>query len=69
MKVFSERIKDLRTEKGISQEEIALQLGITRSAYSNYEQGIREPSYDVLVKICSLFEVSSDYLLGLTDSY
>ena len=68
MNVFHERIKELRLEKGLSQGDVALKLEVTRSAYSNYEQGIREPSYDILAKLCLLFEVSADYLIGLTDN-
>lgn len=61
------KLKQLRSEKGLSQKEIAKIIGVSVSAYSNYEQGIREPSYDILIKIAQYFEVSTDYLLGLED--
>lgn len=48
-------------------KEVAKEIGISLSAYSNYEQGIREPSYDILKKICDYFEVTADYLLGRED--
>jgi len=64
---MNEKLKLLRKEKGVSQKVVAKALGITLSAYSNYEQGIREPSNDILIKLCKYFNVSSDYLLGLTD--
>ena len=64
---MNEKLKLLRKEKGISQKVVAKALGITLSAYSNYEQGIREPSNDILVKLCKYFCVSADYLLGLED--
>ncbi len=69
MNIFHERIRELRIEKGLSQGDVAKQLGITRSAYANYEQGTREPSLDCLVSICKFFDVTADYLLGLSDSY
>jgi len=64
---MNEKLKSLRREKGVTQDEVAKELGITKSCYSNYEQGLREPSYAILVKICKYFDVSSDYLLGLSD--
>ena len=49
------------------QKDVADAIGVTVSAYSNYEQGIREPSYSVLILLCKFFNVSSDYLLGIDD--
>ena len=46
---------------------VANAIGVTLSAYSNYEQGLREPSYDTLKNICKYYDVSADYLLGLED--
>ena len=64
---MNKKLKLLRNEKNLSQKQVAEQLGITVSAYSNYEQGIREPSYDILIKIAKLYNVTTDYLLGLED--
>lgn len=64
---MKEKLKQLRKEKGLSQKIVAEALGITLSAYSNYEQGIREPNLQILVSICKFYDVSSDYLLGLED--
>lgn len=64
---FANKLKLLRLQKGLSQKEIASILCITPTAYSNYEQGIRFPSYQIIIVICKLFNVSSDYLLGLED--
>ena len=69
MNTFSERIKDLRIEKGLTQKQVAEAIGLTKNALGNYEAGIREPSLDVLYKLCDLFEVSADYLIGRVDSY
>ena len=64
---MNKKLKELRLEKGLSQKVIAKALGITLSAYSNYEQGIRTPSIETIKKICEYYKVSSDYLLGLED--
>ena len=66
---MSNRIKNLRKSCGLSQQTVAERLGLTRAAYANYEQGIREPSVETIKKICIFFDVSADYLIGLTDSY
>ena len=63
--MISERLKQLRKEKNISQKTISNAIGITLSAYSNYEQGIREPAIEIIIKLCKYFEISADYLLGL----
>ena len=63
--MINEKLKQLRKEKGVSQKEISSAIGITLSAYSNYEQGIREPSIDIIIKLCKYFDVGADYLLGL----
>lgn len=57
-------LKELRTKHGYTQNEIAKILGISRAAYTNIENGKREPDFDTLNKLCDIFNVSSDYLLG-----
>ena len=64
---YNERIKNARLNKGLSQEEVAKSLEITRGCYAHYEQGIREPSIDLIKKLCILLDVSADYLIGLSD--
>ena len=66
---FVKRLRELREEKGITQEKVATHLGVARTTYSNYEQGLREPPINTLVKMSDLFDVTVDYLLGLTDEY
>lgn len=66
---MSEKLKELRKQKGVSQRKVAEAIGVTLSAYSNYEQGIREPSNQILINLCKYFDVSADYLLGLKDEY
>lgn len=62
---MNEKLRQLRKEKGKTLKEVASELGVSLSAYSNYEQGTREPSYDVLKKLCEYYNVSADYLLGI----
>lgn len=65
MEKFSERLKELRHLNGLSQQDVANSVGITRSAYANYEQGTREPDLFTLKKLCLLFEISADFLLNI----
>lgn len=66
--MFGSRIKNLRNAKGLTQEELAKQLGISRSALSLYELEKREPDIDTFKKIASFFGVSTDYLNGSTNN-
>ena len=61
------RLKELRIENSLTQQQVAKIMGITRSAYSNYENGLRMPEMETLKKLCVYFKVSADYLLGLED--
>ena len=58
------RLKLLRKQKNISQIELAAYLNMKSSAISRYESGIREPDINVIIKIADFFGVSTDYLLG-----
>ncbi len=62
-----ERLKLLRKELKKTQTDIANVLGITVSAYGNYELGQREPDNANLIKLAKYFGVSTDYLLGLSE--
>jgi transcriptional regulator with XRE-family HTH domain len=64
---MKEKLKLLRNQMGVSQKDVAKAIGITPSAYSNYEQGTREPSIQILINLCKYFDVSADYLIGLED--
>lgn len=66
--VFRERLKILRKEKGYTQKEIAERLGVTRPRYVNWELGVSRPRCKMLLKIARIFNVSTDYLLGVRDS-
>ncbi|EJO5347287.1 helix-turn-helix transcriptional regulator [Clostridium botulinum] len=65
--VFKDRLKGLREDRDLTQDQIADVLSITRSAVANYETGIREPDIALLVKISDYFNVSLDYLLCRTN--
>lgn len=65
---FPLRLSDLRKEKKLSQKEAAADLGISQALLSHYEKGIRECGLDFLMRASSYYDVTSDYLLGLTDS-
>lgn len=60
-------MKDLRRNRNISQTELAKHLGVSKSVISSYETGVHFPPYDILIKIANLFDVSTDYLLGVPD--
>lgn len=61
---FGKRLKELRTNSGLTQGELAEKLSLTKSVISAYENDIRLPSFDVLLALSRIFKVSTDYLLG-----
>lgn len=60
------RLAFLRDQRGLTQEELATSLGISRAALSHYEKNRREPDTETLGKVADLFQVSIDYLVGRT---
>ncbi len=66
--MFSERLRRLRMEKGITQKELADRLHISRSTIAGYESLGKEPDGEKLCALADFFGVSVDYLLGVTDS-
>ncbi len=65
MKIFAERLRELRTEKGLSMKQLAIALKTTDAAISNWENDINEPKITYLKVIAIYFGVTTDYLLGL----
>ena len=61
------RIKQLRTEKGMRQTELAKILKIGQATMSNWETGRSEPDYDALIEMSEIFGTSIDYILGNSD--
>lgn len=64
--MFKDRLKELREDRGLTQDEMADILKVSRSQMSNYETGKYEPSIDTLIFLADFFNVSLDYLLGRT---
>lgn len=58
------KLKEYRLRMGVTQNQIAFRLGMTQQTYSRYENGVNEPSIEILVKIADYFQVSIDDLLG-----
>lgn len=64
---FGSRLKKLRTEKNFSQKQVASDMGISITTISQYESDSRFPNKEMLKRLCKYYQISSDYLLGLTD--
>ena len=64
---FSERLKELRTERDMSQMDLALATRISQSAIAKWELGKTEPTASALIALSEFFGESTDFLLGLTD--
>ena len=63
MNVVSESIKKLRKEKGMTQDELAEKLCVTRQAVSNWEMGKTQPDVDTLTKLAEVFDVSVEQII------
>ena len=68
MSIFADRLKDCRKKTLKTQREVSSGLGLTETGYQKYELGYREPNHEITVKIAKYFNVSTDYLLGLSDN-
>ena len=64
---YYRRIRDLREDKDLTQQQVSEYLGMKQSQYSRYERGHRDIPTDVLIRLAFLYDTSTDYLLGLTD--
>lgn len=67
MSVFSNRLENLRIQKGWTKTYTGKKLGLALTTYANYEYGEREPDFDMLKQIATLFDTSTDYLTGKTN--
>lgn len=63
---FGLKLKNLRKEHNLTQQELAIKIGVSASAVGLYEQERREPDNETMVKIAKCFDVSVDYLLGFS---
>lgn len=66
---FNIRLKQLRQKHKLTQSELAEILGLKPTAVSNYESRRNEPSFEKLIALSRYFDVSCDYLLGISDAY
>ena len=66
--LYIERIKQFRQEHDISQAQVSRMLGITQQQYFKYEKGINELPIRYLIAICKAYDISADWLLGLSDT-
>lgn len=64
--MFGQKLKELRKKNLLTQVALGQKIGVSPSAIGMYEQGHREPDYHTLLKICDLFNVSTDYLINTT---
>ena len=65
--IFAKRLKEIRINKRFTQEYVAQLIDVSRSTYSNYETGFREPSIQIINRISDVFDVNVDWLFGRTD--
>ena len=65
---FAKRLQEARKRKHLKQREVAEYLQITPRSYQQYEGGVRRPNYETLVTLAIYLDVTTDYLLGLSDT-
>ena len=65
---YTERIEYLRECKELTQKDVAEFIGVKRTQYWRYEKGLNEMPLKYIEKLCKLYSVSADYLLGMTDN-
>ena len=66
--ILSDKIKELRLKSGLSQAEVARRLQVTRSSVNAWEMGLNVPTTQYIVELSKLFNVSSDYILGIENN-
>lgn len=64
---YTKRIRDLREDHDMTQEQIAKILGTSQTMYARYERGANEMPLHHLLTLCRFYRVTSDYILGITD--
>ena len=64
---YIRRMRDLREDADLTQREVAAILGTSQTMYARYERGANELPIHHLLKLCALYKVSADYILGLSD--
>ena len=64
---FGQHLKELRKAKGVTQKQLAIDIGASERGIQQYELGARKPTYDMLIALADYFNVSLDYLVGRSD--
>ena len=62
------RLRDLREDMDLTQDDLIKILKMHKTTYTNYEQGKREPPFELIIKLAKLYNVSIDYIAGLTNT-
>ena len=62
--LFEELLTELRESHGLTQDDVANAVSVTRAAYGNYESGARRPTYETLIRLARFYGITTDYLLG-----
>ncbi len=65
--ILAKRLKECRTNRGVTQQEVAIYCDITEKTYQNYELMTREPKLEILIRIADYYDVSLDWLVGRSD--
>ena len=65
--ILAERLRDCRKKGGYTQRDVSIYCDMTEKAYQNYELGTHEPKLSIIMRIAEFYNVSIDYLVGLTD--
>ena len=65
--IFPQRLKELRLKKGLTQTELGEKVGVKQNTYTNWENGKREPNFETLLKLASILNTTTSYLLGESD--
>lgn len=62
------RLRDLREDRDLTQDELVQILDMHKTTYTNYEQGKREPPFELIIKLAKFYNVTIDYIAGLTNN-
>lgn len=65
--MFNSRLKELRLERNLSQAQLANELQVSQRSVSSWETGFRRPDFETLIALAKYFDVTTDYLLGVSD--
>ena len=65
--MFNKRLREMRIKRGFTQQNMADKINVALRSYQHYEEGSRNPSFDLLILIADALNISTDYLLGRDD--